>query len=195
MEYGPTTALIVVDVQNDFADPKGNLSVRGGEDVIDFINEQIQAASRAGSPVVYTQDWHPESTPHFDVDGGIWPVHCVADTFGAELHSALKVIEGAVRVKKGVGGEDGYSAFNVRDPETGNETATGLANQLHNSGVERVAVLGLALDYCVRESALDATSAGFETTLLADGTRPVNLRLGDGARAVASLVEAGVAVE
>ena len=69
MEYGPTTALIVVDVQNDFADPKGNLSVPGGEDVIDFINEQIQAASRAGSPVVYTQDWHPESTPHFEVEG------------------------------------------------------------------------------------------------------------------------------
>ncbi|MCH7606533.1 MAG: isochorismatase family protein, partial [Chloroflexi bacterium] len=74
MEYGPTTALIVVDVQNDFAHPKGNLSVPGGEDVIDFINEQIQAASRAGSPVVYTQDWHPESTPHFEVEGGIWPV-------------------------------------------------------------------------------------------------------------------------
>ncbi|MEE8375183.1 MAG: isochorismatase family protein [Acidimicrobiia bacterium] len=195
MEYGPTTALIVVDVQNDFADPKGNLSVAGGEDVIDFINEQIKAASRAGATVVYTQDWHPESTPHFDVEGGIWPVHCVADTPGAELHPALEVIEGAVRVKKGVGGEDGYSAFNVRDPETGNETSTGLASQLRNSGIERIVVLGLALDYCVRESAVDAASAGFETTLLADGTRPVNLMVGDGVRAVASLIEAGVAVE
>ncbi len=195
MKYGPTTALIVVDVQNDFADPKGNLSVAGGEDVIDFINAQIKAASRAGATVVYTQDWHPGSTPHFDVEGGIWPVHCVADTLGAELHPALEVIEGAVRVKKGVGGEDGYSAFNVRDPETGNETSTGLASQLRNSGIERIVVLGLALDYCVRESALDAASAGFETTLLADGTRPVNLLAGDGARAVASLTEAGVAVE
>jgi nicotinamidase/pyrazinamidase len=195
VEYGPTTALIVVDVQNDFADPKGNLSVAGGEDVIDFINEQIKAASRAGATVVYTQDWHPESTPHFDVEGGIWPVHCVADTPGAELHPALEVIEGAVRVKKGVGGEDGYSAFNVRDPETGNETSTGLASQLRNSGIERIVVLGLALDYCVRESAVDAASAGFETTLLADGTRPVNLMVGDGVRAVASLIEAGVAVE
>jgi nicotinamidase/pyrazinamidase len=126
VEYGPTTALIVVDVQNDFADAKGSLSVPGGEDVIDFINEQIRVASRAGALVVYTQDWHPRSTPHFEVDGGIWPVHCVADTFGAELHPALEVIEGAVRVQKGVEGEDGYSAFNVRDPETGRETATGL---------------------------------------------------------------------
>jgi nicotinamidase/pyrazinamidase len=195
VEYGPTTALIVVDVQNDFADPRGSLSVPGGEDVIDFINKQIRAASRAESPVVYTQDWHPKSTPHFDVDGGIWPVHCVAETCGAELHPALEVVEGAVLVKKGVGGEDGYSAFNVRDPDTGDETSTGLASQLRNSGIERIVVLGLALDYCVRESALDAASLGFETTLLADGTRPVNLQTGDGARAVVSLVEAGVAVE
>jgi nicotinamidase/pyrazinamidase len=195
VEYGPATALLVVDVQNDFADPKGSLSVPGGENVIDFINGQIETAAEAGASVIYTQDWHPESTPHFEKDGGIWPVHCVADTPGAELHPALNVIDGSVRIKKGIGGEDGYSAFNVRDPETGEETPTGLADRLKESGVERVAVLGLALDYCVKESALDAALARFETTLLADGTRPVNLSTGDGARAVASLVMAGVAVE
>jgi nicotinamidase/pyrazinamidase len=195
VEYGPATALIVVDVQNDFVDPEGSLSVRGGVDVIDYINQQIRAASQAGSSVVYTQDWHPNSTPHFDVDGGIWPVHCVADTPGAEFHPYLEVIQAAVLVKKGVGGEDGYSAFNVRDPGNGEQASTGLADQLRNFGVERVAVLGLALDYCVKESAIDAVRAGFETTLLADGTRPVNLLTGDGARAIASLVEAGVSVE
>jgi nicotinamidase/pyrazinamidase len=195
VEYGPATALLVVDVQNDFADPEGRLSVRGAADVIDYINQQIRAASQAGSPVVYTQDWHPRSTPHFDVDGGIWPVHCVAGTTGAEFHPDLEMIQNGILVKKGVGGEDGYSAFNVRDPGSGEETSTGLADQLRDSGVSQVAVLGLALDYCVKESATDAVRAGFETTLLADGTRPVNLSTGDGARAVAALVEAGVAVE
>jgi len=124
VEYGPATALIVVDVQNDFADPEGSLSVRGGADVIDYINQQISAASQAGSPVVYTQDWHPRSTPHFDVDGGIWPVHCVADTPGAEFHPDLEMIQDGILVKKGVGGEDGYSAFNIRNPGSGEEAST-----------------------------------------------------------------------
>ena len=195
MDYGPATALLVVDVQNDFADPDGNLSIPGGESVIGFINQQIEVAAASGSQIVYSQDWHPESTPHFEKDGGIWPDHCVADTTGADFHPALTVVEGALRIKKGVSGEDGYSAFNVRDPEGGDEAPTGLAGQLRRDGVERIAVVGLALDYCVKESALDAARDGFETTLLADGTRPVNLSTGDGARAVAELVDAGVKVE
>ena len=88
--YDPKTALIVVDVQNDFADPAGSLAVRGGESIIDLINAQVAAARAAGSVVCYTQDWHPASTPHFAKDGGIWPVHCVADTWGAQLHPALR---------------------------------------------------------------------------------------------------------
>lgn len=192
MKYDATTALLVVDVQNDFADPSGTLYVQGGEEVIGFINDQIAEASGRDATVVYSQDWHPPSTPHFQKDGGIWPVHCVADTDGAAFYPDLDVVEDAVRIKKGVGGEDGYSAFHIRDPVTGEESSTGLAERLE--GIDTVAVVGLALDYCVKETVLDAAKR-FETTLLADGTRPVNLKPGDGARAVAEMVKAGVAVE
>ncbi|MDX1468683.1 MAG: isochorismatase family protein [Acidimicrobiia bacterium] len=194
MEFDQSSALIVVDVQNDFASPSGSLSVSGGEDVIEFINIQIAAAAGAGATVVYTQDWHPESTPHFQTEGGIWPVHCVKGTPGAELHPDLDVVDDAVRIKKGAGGEDGYSGFTMRDPIDGAETSTGLAGQLRDRGVKNVAVVGLALDYCVKETALDAVREGFESVLLADGTRPVNLSAGDGARAVAELVSGGVEV-
>jgi nicotinamidase/pyrazinamidase len=195
MDYDTQTALIVVDVQNDFASPSGSLSVPGGESVIPFINDQVRAAADGGAQIVYTQDWHPASTPHFEKDGGIWPVHCVGDTPGAELHSDLDVVDDAIRIKKGVGGEDGYSAFNIRDPESGVESATGLADQLRELRVHKVVVLGLALDYCVKETALDAVTEGFETVVLADGTSAVNLSPGDGSRAVANLVAAGASVE
>ena len=194
MEYDATTALLVVDVQNDFASKSGSLAVPGGEDVIDYINDQVEQAESAGAVVIYTQDWHPESTPHFEKDGGIWPVHCVAGTSGAELHPALHVIDDAIRIKKGTKGEDGYSAFSVRDPESDFRSSTDLADKLREREVSKVAVVGLALDYCVKETALDASAQGFETVLLADGTRPVNLSTGDGVRAVAALVEAGVQV-
>jgi len=193
MEYTPQTALIIVDVQNDFADPKGSLYVDGGEDTIPFINEQIEGARRSGAAVVYTRDWHPESTPHFAKDGGIWPVHCVADTWGSAFHPGL-IVEGP-EIRKGTGGEDGYSGFTVRDPVTGEETSTGLERLLRDRDITNVAVLGLATDYCVKETALDAGRLGFGTTLLADGIRAVNLSPGDGARAVAELVSAGVIVE
>jgi nicotinamidase/pyrazinamidase len=114
--YSPTTALIVVDVQNDFADPAGSLWVRGGTDIVPVINEAIAAAKAAGAFVVFTQDWHPPSTPHFAKDGGIWPVHCVGDTWGAELHPDLGADADAPRVRKGTNGEDGYSGFTMRDP-------------------------------------------------------------------------------
>ncbi len=191
MEYSETTALIVVDVQNDFADPAGSLYVSGGEESVGFVNDQIARAVAAGSTVVYTQDWHPESTPHFLKDGGIWPVHCVADTVGAGFHPSLNVVDDAIFVKKGVGGEDGYSAFHVRDPETGEVTSTGLRERLED--IEQVVVVGLALDYCVKETAIDA-AASFATVLLADGTRAVNLAPGDGARAVAEMMSAGVTI-
>src|SRR5687768_13693815 len=104
-EYDSQTALIVVDVQNDFADPQGSLYVTGGERVIPPINEQIALAREAGALVVFTQDWHPASTPHFEKDGGIWPVHCVQGTWGAEFHPSLEV-QGDV-IRKGTDGQDG----------------------------------------------------------------------------------------
>ena len=191
MEFDAKTALLVLDVQNDFADPSGSLYVQGGDQAIGFINSQIAAAVNGGAKIAYSQDWHPESTPHFQKDGGIWPVHCVADTEGASFHPDLDIAEGAVVIKKGVGGEDGYSAFHLRDPVTGEESPTGLADRLR--GIESVVVVGLALDYCVKETALDAARL-YDTTLMADGTRPVNLEPGDGARAVAEMVSAGVSV-
>jgi len=190
--YGPETALIVVDVQNDFADPNGSLYVAGGETAVGFINAQITEAAAAGATVVYTQDWHPASTPHFAKDGGIWPVHCVGGTWGAELHPGLQVA--GERLRKGTSGEDGYSGFTVRDPETGAATPTTLAAMLTEAGVTEVVVLGLATDYCVKATALDAVRLGYPTTVLADGIRSVDLRPGDGTRAVAEMVSAGVAI-
>jgi nicotinamidase/pyrazinamidase len=190
MRFDPTTALIVVDVQNDFADPAGGLYVTGGEQVVPVINELVDRALRSGAVVAYTQDWHPESTPHFAKDGGIWPVHCVRDTWGAGLHPDLEVA-GPV-VQKGTCGEDGYSGFTVRDPESGEQSATGLADLLKERGVESVVVVGLALDYCVKETALDAVAAGFGCSVDTGATRAVDLELGDGERALEALAEAGV---
>ena len=164
MHYNDKTALIVVDVQNDFADRAGSLYVPDGEKVIPFINDEIRGAVEAGAVVVYTQDWHPEETPHFQEFGGIWPVHCVGGTEGAEFHETLDVAEGAMHIRKGTGGEDGYSGFTMRDPETGEETPTGLAGMLRERNVERIYVVGLATDYCVKETVVDGADQGFETT-------------------------------
>jgi nicotinamidase/pyrazinamidase len=188
--YDPATALLLIDVQNDFADPGGSLAVSGGEAIIPYLNEQVAAARGAGAFVAYSQDWHPASTPHFARDGGIWPVHCVMDTWGAELHRAL-VMDGPV-VRKGSAGEDGYSGFSMRDPESGRETRTELDGLLRAAGVERVVIGGLATDYCVKATALDALRLGYETTVLLDGIRAVDLAPGDGERALAELVAAGV---
>ncbi len=192
VSYDPKTALIVVDVQNDFADPDGSLYVRGGEEVLPLINAEVESARAAGAAVFYTQDWHPASTPHFQKDGGIWPVHCVQDTWGAALHPALKV-EGEP-VRKGSGGEDGYSGFSVRDPETGAVSATPLASKLRDLGALRVVVCGLATDYCVVETARDARGLGLSTEVLADAIRAVDLQPGDGERALARMRAAGVEI-
>ena len=191
--YDPSTALLVVDVQNDFADPDGSLYVRDAESVIDVANAEIEVARSAGAMVVYTQDWHPPVTPHFAKDGGIWPVHCVHDTWGAELHPRLKVVHDE-RIRVGVGGEDGYSAFTVADPVTRDTEPTALDSMLRARGIERVVVLGLATDYCVRATALDAVALGYDTTLVVDGARPVELEPGDGQRAIDEMGAAGVAL-
>jgi nicotinamidase/pyrazinamidase len=190
--YDERTALVVVDLQNDFADPAGSLSVDGGAGIVPRVNAAVRDAVAAGSLVVATQDWHPESTPHFAKDGGIWPVHCVSGTWGAELHPAFELPADAPRVRKGSNGEDGYSGFTMRDPESGEETPTELEGLLRGRGIERVVVCGLATDYCVRATALDAVRLGFEVTLLTDAVAAVDLEPDDGARALAELDEAGV---
>jgi nicotinamidase/pyrazinamidase len=188
-DYGPETALIVVDVQNDFADPAGSLSVSRAAHVLPRINAEVTAARAAGSPVYYTQDWHPSSTPHFAKDGGIWPVHCVAGTWGAELHPDL-AFDGQI-VRKGANGEDGYSGFSMRDPVSGSQVATPLERMLRDAGVTRVVICGLATDYCVNATALDARRLGFETVVLRRAIAAVNLNPGDDERALAEMATAG----
>ena len=142
--------------------------------------------------VVYTQDWHPAETPHFAKDGGTWPVHCVGGTWGAELHPRLEVGAGSERVRKGTAGEDGYSGFTVADPVTGDTHPTGLDALLRQRAIERVVVLGLATDYCVKATALDAAVLGYSTSMVTDGARPVELEPGDGERAIVEMAAAGV---
>jgi nicotinamidase/pyrazinamidase len=190
--YDPATALVVVDVQNDFADPAGSLSVAGGEAIIPTIDDEVAAATNGGGLVAFTQDWHPDSTPHFAKDGGIWPVHCLADTWGAELHRDLAAPADAPRIRKGVNGEDGYSGFTMRDPTTGEQTPTELDRLLRSRGIERVVVVGLATDYCVKATALDAVRLGYAACLLTDAIAAVDLTPGDGQRAIDEMAGAGV---
>ena len=192
--YTATTALVVVDVQNDFADPKGSLSVEGAEALIPVINREVRRATSSHTLVVATQDWHPESTPHFQKDGGIWPVHCVAGTWGAELHPAFDAPADAHRVRKGEHGEDGYSGFTMRDPLTGREIPTELEAVLRRIGIERIVVVGLATDYCVKATALDAVRLRFEVHVLRDAVAAVNLDPDDGNRALAEMAGSGVRI-
>lgn len=190
--YDATTALVVVDVQNDFTDPAGGLAVSDAGAILPEVNARIVACRAAGGLVVYTQDWHPERTPHFVTDGGPWPVHCVRDTWGAALHPDL-IIDGPI-VRKGTDGGDGYSGFCVRDPVTGAVTRTEVGDLLGKHGVLRVVVVGLAGDVCVAETAADSARLGFSTIVPLAATRMVEIEPGDGERAMARLRGAGVEV-
>ena len=163
------TALIAVDVQNDFAHPDGAVYVRGGEGVVPVINHLVAVAQAAGSFVSYTQDWHPPSTPHFGTERGRWPVHCVQGTWGAELLPDLDVAGPVIR--KGASGEDAYSAFTVFDFKTESEIATELDALLREHGVDHVVVVGLARDMGVKDTALDARTLGYHTSIVLAATR------------------------
>ena len=194
VEYDATTALVVVDLQNDFADPAGGLAVRGGDELAAVLAPHLAAARAAGSLVVLTQDWHPPRTPHFDTDGGPWPVHCVADTWGAQLVEGLAVRDDDPVVRKGTDGGDGYSGFSVRDPASGEVARTALQGVLDARGVRRVVVAGLAGDVCVAATAVDAAGLGYDTVLPVALTRFVELQPGDAERAMDRVRDAGVTV-
>jgi len=173
-------ALIVVDVQNDFC-PGGALAVAGGDGVVEPINRLASEASF----VVATRDWHPPDHGSFVAQGGPWPVHCVRDTPGASLHPALDAGRIDAIVDKGQARDaEGYSAFE----------GTELERLLRERGVDTVDVAGLALDYCVKATALDARRAGFDVVVHRDATRAVEVRDGDGDRAVDELRAAGIKV-
>jgi nicotinamidase/pyrazinamidase len=193
VQYGPAVALLVIDLQNDFATAEGSLYVRGSEEIVDAVNTQVEAAAAAGSPIFWTQDWHPAVTPHFVTSGGIWPPHCVAGTRGADFHPAARVTGEVIR--KGVDGADGYSGFSTRDPRTDARSATVLGDRLDAAGVRAVVVVGLAGDYCVKETALDARRRGLDVIVPLALTRFVNLQPGDDTAAIAELRAAGVRVQ
>jgi nicotinamidase/pyrazinamidase len=166
------TALVAVDVQNDFADPEGAVYVHGGEGVVPVINRLVAIACAARSLVSYTQDWHPPSTPHFGTGPGGWPVHCIQGTWGAELHPGLEVAGPVIR--KGVSGEDGYSAFTAFDFKTQTDVPTELDALLRDHGIEHVVVVGLARDVGVKETALDARTLGYHASIVLEATRAVD---------------------
>ena len=157
VSYDERTALVVVDVQNDFADPAGSLSVPGADDVITAVNDEIDAATAAGAVVVYTQDWHPPRTPHFVTDGGPWPVHCVRDTWGAALHPAPDRRRAARA--QGHGRRGRLLRVHVRDHDRRRVRDRAPRPAAPEAVRAPVVVVGLALDYCVKETALDAVAA------------------------------------
>jgi nicotinamidase/pyrazinamidase len=179
-------ALIVVDVQNDFC-PGGALAVTEGDAVIPPLNAYANTFAGRGVSIYASRDWHPPVTRHFRDFGGVWPIHCVQGTPGAELHAELALPVDSTVVDKGQDpSEDAYSAFQAR-------TATGvpLEDDLRAHGVERVYVGGLATDYCVKSTVLDALARGFKATLLVDACRGVNLKPHDSEDAFAEMVRAG----
>ena len=147
---------------------EGRLYVEEGEQVVPVVNAEIAQAVAAGALIVYTQDWHPPDTPHFEKDGGIWPVHCVEDTWGAALHPDLVVVEGEI-VRKGHERGDGYSAFSVRDPTSGHTWSTALERILKDREITRIVVVGLATDFCVAETVCDARVLGFPVQVVSAG--------------------------
>jgi len=175
-------ALLVIDMQYDFL-PGGSLGVPEGDQVLAPVNEAMARFAALGLPVYASRDWHPENHISFAERGGPWPPHCVAETRGAAFSDELALPADTVIISKADSADaDAYSAFN----------GTALADHLRQHGVTRVFVCGLATDYCVLNTALDARSEGFETVILPEAMRAVNVQPQDGERAIAQMREAGV---
>jgi nicotinamidase/pyrazinamidase len=176
-------ALLIIDYQNDFAAPDGALSVEGGEDIAERINHLAKAGGY--DLVVATRDWHPPDHNSFTEQGGIWPVHCVQGTPGAELHPSLDRADVDVVFDKGTNqATNGYSAFETDE----------LGNLLRERGIDKLTVVGLATDYCVKNSAIDAERDGFQVRIDTSAVRGVEVKPGDSDRALAEMREAGVEV-
>jgi nicotinamidase/pyrazinamidase len=173
-------ALLIIDFQNDFT-PGGALAVDGGDEIA----EPIHRLAPRFDVIAATRDWHPPDHASFVTEGGPWPVHCVQGSPGARLHPSLDDVDVDFIVDVGRERKDeGYSGFEKSD----------LAEQLRRRGVERVAVCGLATDYCVRASTIDACNEGFDVTLVRDAVRAVEVEPGDGDRAIEEMREAGARV-
>jgi len=179
-------ALLVVDVQVDFC-PGGSLPVPKGDRVVPVLNRYLELFKRRGTPIFASRDWHPEDSKHFIGNGGIWPPHCVQGSHGAEFHPGLMLPDETIVISKGMAKWDnGYSAM-----EGVTENGTAFPMLLRHMSLDRLYVGGLATDYCVKETVIEALKEGFGVTLLADAVRGVELQQKNSDRAVAAMVEAG----
>ncbi len=179
-------ALVVVDVQRDFL-PGGSLAVPEGNEVVPVLNEYIQRFKAAGLPIYATRDWHPPVTRHFRQYGGAWPPHCVQGTPGAEFHPDLRLPDDVIIVSKGMDpNKDSYSSFQAFEAD-----GTDMATSLRKRGITHIYISGLATDYCVRNTILDALREGFQATVLLDGSFGVNLKPHDSEKAITEMVAAG----
>jgi nicotinamidase/pyrazinamidase len=173
--------MVVVDVQNDFC-PGGTLPVAEGDTIIPHLNRTTSAFSKSRLPIIFTRDWHPRDHCSFREQGGIWPRHCVARTNGARFHPKLKVPRRSITVNKATRRyREAYSGFQGTD----------LAKRLRKFGVSELFVGGLATDYCVKQTTLDALAAGFKVYVMTDCVRGVNVRKGDSAEALKTISKRG----
>jgi nicotinamidase/pyrazinamidase len=181
IELTSEDALVIVDLQNDFL-PGGSLAVPAGNEVIPVLNHYISLFADRNLPIYATRDWHPENHCSFQMQGGIWPPHCVANTRGAEFAADLDLPHGAIVISKPTTPEkDAYSGFEQTD----------LASRLRSQGAERLFIGGLATDYCVLNTARDALAQGFQVELLLDAIRAVDVHAGDGQKATGEMIERG----
>lgn len=184
-----SSALLIVDVQRDFC-TGGALAAPEGDRVVAPLNRYLDEAAARGWPVYASRDWHPPHTRHFRDYGGEWPVHCVERTAGAEFHPALQLPPTTVVVSKGQSADrPGYSAFEGWTPD-----GRTLADDLRAKGIDHLYVGGIATDYCVKHSVLDARRAGLEVTVLGDAIAGVDVAPGDCSRAIAEMRAAGADV-
>lgn len=180
------SALLVVDVQIDFC-PGGALAVPEGDQVVSPLNRYLELFSERSAPIFASRDWHPKKSKHFREQGGPWPPHCIEESEGARFHPGLRLPEGTIIISKGTSNWDnGYSAM-----QGVTENGTPFAMLLRRMELDRLYVGGLATDYCVKESVLEALREGFAVTLLTDAIRGVELKPGDSDRALASMFAAG----
>ncbi len=183
-EIGKKTALIVVDIQKDFL-PGGNLAVPDGDKIIPIVNEYIQKFEEAGGLIVATRDWHPVDHISFKERGGPWPPHCIQNTDGAKFHDDLKLPENTVIISKAdEPDKEAYSGFQ----------GTELQNLLKEKGIDSVFVCGLATEYCVKNTVLDAIKLGFKTHILADAIKGIDANPGDSEKAIEEMKSEGAEI-
>lgn len=179
-------ALLIVDLQNDFC-PGGKLAVPEGDKIVPIVNKYIKFFNKNKLPIFASRDWHPKQTTHFKKFGGLWPVHCVQNTKGAEFHPKLKLPEETIIISKGTDPKkDSYSAFDGEDI-----SGQSLFNLLKILGIEELYVCGLATDYCVKETVLEALRKGFKVKLLLDAIKGVEIKKGDSEKAIEEMKKQG----